>query len=86
LGISSYTVRRALQNDAEPVYSRKKRINKDIELFTELIKESSLVRRYKVSRILNDIQSKEYKGSKSSLYRYIETQLKSQGEREQKGL
>jgi transposase len=71
-------VKRALARETAPEYKREKRINADIEPFCEFIKESYLVKKYRVSRILKDLQSKGFTAGRSALYRYIEKELKPQ--------
>lgn len=70
--ISRNTVKRALNSDAVPLYQRKEIENPDILPFKEHIYEQLVVKHLKGSRILNDICSKGYKGSKSAFYRYLE--------------
>lgn len=69
--ISRNTVKRALNTDAVPLYQRKEIENPDVLPFKEYIYEQLVVKHLKGSRVLNDICSKGYKGSKSSFYRYL---------------
>jgi len=71
LGISRNTVKAALASNNAPEYSRDERINPDISPFESVIKEMLWQKRYKGSRILNEIISKGFKGSKSAFYRYL---------------
>ena len=75
LGISRNTVKKALKSDEAPEYNRNIKINKELEPFTEFVKESFVKKGLKASRILNDLKSKGYKGSKDALYRYIKSEL-----------
>lgn len=71
LGFSRNTVKRALTSETGPCYNRKSRINPEIEKFKDYIYEQLVVKKLRGSRVLNDISSKGYKGSKSAFYRYI---------------
>jgi transposase len=75
LGVSRNTVKKALKSDEAPEYNRNIKINKELEPFTEFVKESFVKKGLKASRILNDLKSKGYKGSKDALYRYIKSEL-----------
>lgn len=78
LGISRNTVKKALLSDNAPEYNRGvKKVNKHIEPFTGVIKESFLKKNLKASRILKDIRSKGYEGSQYALYAYIRKELRS---------
>lgn len=76
LGISRNTVKRALASAEYPVYTRTGTVNEQIEPFAGFIKESYIVRRQKVSVIINNLRSKGFTGSVISVYRHIERQLK----------
>lgn len=80
LGISRNTVKRALAMETAPTYSRQQQTNPNIEPVSEFIKEHYLVKKHKVSRILKDLQSKGFTGSRSALYRHIEKELRPQRE------
>jgi transposase len=69
--VNKNTVKRALENEYYPQYNRKTKSNKDIDQFADYIYESLIVKKLQGSRILSDIKSKGYKGSKSAFYRYI---------------
>lgn len=72
LHISHNTVKRALEKTEYHEYKREKVINPEIVPFTEYIEKRLLVDKLISSRILLEIQSKGYKGSKSAFYRYIQ--------------
>ena len=71
LGLSRNTVKKTLQSNSPPKYKRDTTINPSIAPFKEYIDEMILLKKLKGSRVLNDIKSKGYKGSKSAFYRYI---------------
>ena len=71
LGISRNTVKRALASDNGPEYSRKGKVNPDIIPFESYIKDLFWQKRFRGSRILNEIKSKGYKGSQSAFYRFL---------------
>ena len=73
LGISRNTVRRALSSGMFPEYKRVEQNNSDIEPYKDVIREMLVIKRYIGSRILEEIISKGYKGSKSAFYRYLST-------------
>lgn len=72
LGISRNTVKKALRSDKTPKYERKQKINPEILPFKDYILECITVKKFKKSRILNEIISKGYKGSESAFYRYCD--------------
>jgi transposase len=78
LGISRNTVKTALAKERAPEYQRQKLVNPEIAPFAEFLTESYLVKRLRISRILEDLRSKGFQGSKSALYRWIEQELKPQ--------
>lgn len=47
-------------------------INEVIAPFVNFIRESILIKKNRGSRVLEDIKYKEYRGSKSALYRYLD--------------
>ena len=71
LGISRNTVKRALAMDQPPQYKRKTSPNPDVEPFKDYIIEKVINKNFIGSRILNEIISKGYKGSKSAFYRFL---------------
>jgi transposase len=77
-GISRNTVKKALSSDSTAFDSRRTKINPDIEPFVQYIDIHLFKRHLKGSRILNDIISKGYKGSKSAFYRYIKAESLNQ--------
>ena len=70
LNISHNTVKKALENEKGPKYNRENKENPEIIKFKDFIEECLLVKDLSKSRILCDIKSKGYKGSKSAFYRY----------------
>ena len=70
--ISRNTVKKALRSEGAPKYERKGKINPDIKPFENYIWQGLTQRHLRKSRILEDIRSKGYKGSKSAFYRYCE--------------
>ena len=71
LGLSRNTVKRSLLSESEPNYKRISKINPEIEPFKDYIYERLIVKKLRGSRVLREITSKGYKGSKSAFYRYI---------------
>ncbi len=71
LGLSHNTVKKALSKESPPEYVRKESISDSLSPFTELIFEMSNIKRYRGSRILYEIRSKGYTGSRSSFYYYL---------------
>ena len=78
MGISRNTVRRALKSDKYQGYQRESKVNKQLEPFFDFIRESYLVKRQKVSVIINNLRARGFKGSKSSVYRYVRKNLKAE--------
>jgi transposase len=72
IGISRNTVKAALKNNQEPQYERKECVNDDIKPYEDYIFEALTNTRLLKSRVLEDIKSKGYKGSKSAFYRHCE--------------
>ena len=70
-GISHNTVKNALTNEGAPVYKRTEVCNPELAKFVDYIEERLTKKNLKGSRILIEIQSKGYKGSKSAFYRYL---------------
>ena len=73
LGVSRNTVKRALRSQNEPEYVRKATVNPEIAPFREFIFEELFVKKLRGSRVLKDIESKGYAGSRSAFYRYLAT-------------
>ncbi len=61
LHVSHHTVKKALKGESPPQYKRPEKINPDIEPFKEVIFEMANVKKFKGSRILEEIKSKGYK-------------------------
>jgi transposase len=80
VGVSRSTVKKALVSEQYPSYSRDKKVNTAIEPFKEYIKECYLIKKQKVSVILESLRSKGFSGSGISLYRYIGEHLKPEQE------
>lgn len=79
LQVSKNTVKRALESEEYPKYERQAVTNNEIEPYKDYIIEKLTVNKLIGSRILEEIKSKGYKGSKSAFYRYttkIETREK----------
>ena len=76
MGISRNTVKSALASDKAPQYEREKTLNPEIQPYVEFVIEAYLAKRLRVSRILADLRSKGFTGSRSALYRWIEEELK----------
>lgn len=70
LGVSRNTVRAALQRKEAPEYKRQKRISA-LEPFRDIICEMVNVKKFKGSRILNELRSKGYKGSHTAFYDFL---------------
>jgi len=71
LHVSHNTVKKALEGESPPVYQRQEKTNPDIEPFKEVIFEMVNVKKFRGSRILEEIKSKGYKGGKTSFYFYL---------------
>jgi len=71
LRISHHTVKKALKGESPPEYQRTERVNPDIEPFKEVIFQMANIKKFKGSRILEEIKSKGYKGGQTSFYFYL---------------
>ncbi len=71
LGVSRNTVRKALRSEQLPRYRRKEEISQGLAPFADYIRQQILVKHLKGSRVLEDIRSKGFTGSKSGFYRYL---------------
>lgn len=71
LHVSHHTVKRALAEESPPQYKRPEKINPDIEPFKEVIFQMANVKKFKGSRIFEEIKSKGYKGGQTSFYFYL---------------
>lgn len=80
LCLSRNTVKRALGSTEPPEYKREKKVNPSIVPFVHYIYERLVVKRLQGSRVLEEIISKGYTGSKSAFYRHI-GQLHDQSQR-----
>jgi len=69
--VSHHTVKKALQSESPPEYKRVEKVNPDIEPFKEVIFEMVNVKKFKGSRILEEIKSKGFKGRKTSFYVHL---------------
>ncbi len=78
VGISRSTVKKLLASDTYPSYHRRPAVPALIEPFAEYITESYLVKKQKVSVIVENLQSKGFTGSPISIYRYVAQYLKPQ--------
>jgi len=70
LGVSRNTVKKAFQRSEVPVYKRQKKISA-LEPFRDIISEMANVKKFKGSRILNELKSKGYKGSQTAFYDFL---------------
>ena len=71
LGISHNTVKTALQKQQAPEYDRKIKRTSALEPFREIIFEMVNVKKFKGSRIFNEVKSKGYKGGKTAFYDFL---------------
>lgn len=71
LGISHNTVKAALERTEAPEYNRTIKKVSALEPFREIIFEMVNVKKYKGSRILNEITSKGYQGGKTAFYDFL---------------
>ncbi len=71
LGISHNTVKKALENGEVPEYRRSGSSQSELALFQEVLVEMLTVKKFKGSRIYNELKSKGYKGGKTALYTYL---------------
>lgn len=70
-GVSRNTVKKALESDNPPEYKqREEKTNPDLAPFKEYIKERLEKKRLKGSKVLEEIKSKGYKGSRRAFYRF----------------
>ena len=74
LGISHNTVKSALERNEAPEYRRNGSSNSELEVFHEVIFEMLNVKKFKGSRIFNELKSKGYRGGKTSMYNYLSKQ------------
>ena len=71
LGLSHHTVKTALEKESPPEYQMSSRQNPKLEPFKEIIFEMVNVKRFRGSRIYEEICSKGYTGSKTAFYDYL---------------
>jgi transposase len=71
LGISHHTVKTALECGTPPAYDRTNKFNVKLEPFREAIFEMANVKRFRTSRIINELRSKGYTGGKTAVYEMI---------------
>lgn len=71
LQVSHHTVKNALAEESPPQYKRPEKINFDIEPFKEVIFQMANIKKFKGSRILEEIKSKGYRGGQTSFYFYL---------------
>jgi len=71
LGISHNTVKSAVEKENLPQYNRKAKASEKLQPFEEVIFEMVNVKRYKGSRIFEELKSKGYTGGKTILYDYL---------------
>lgn len=70
LGISHNTVSQALSRDSPPEYKRAKKISPKIAPFEEVIFQMVNIKKFKGSRVFEEIKSKGYTGSKTTFYEH----------------
>lgn len=71
LHISHHTVKKALSDERPPEYKRTEKINPDIEPFKEVIFEMTNVKKFRGSRIFEELKLKGFKGGQTSFYSYL---------------
>lgn len=71
LGISHNTVKAALERNEVPEYRLKGSSNSELEVFHEVIFEMLNVKKFKGSRIFNELKSKGYQGGRTAMYAYL---------------
>jgi transposase len=81
IGVSHHTVKTALERDGPPCYQRAVAPNPHLDPFREVIFEMANVKRFRGSRILEEIRSKGYTGGKTAVYRLL-SQLKIESAKE----
>jgi transposase len=68
---SPHTVKAALTNEEPPAYQRVEQTNENLAPFKEVIFEMANVKKFKGSRILNELRSKGYGGGKTAFYEFL---------------
>jgi transposase len=71
LNMSHHTVQSALERESPPQYEMTGRENVHLAPFKDLIFEMVNVKRFRGSRILEEIRSKGYRGGKTAFYSYV---------------
>jgi transposase len=71
LGISHNTVKAALEKTEGPEYNKKGKRISAVEPFREIVFEMVNVKKFRGSRILNEVRSKGYKGSNTAFYDFL---------------
>jgi transposase len=72
LGISHNTVKAALERTEAPEYNRKRGRVSALEPFREIIFEMVNVKKFKGSRILNEVRSKGFAGGNTAFYDFLQ--------------
>lgn len=70
-GVSHNTVKKALSTEDAPSYKRPEVCNDELTKFKDYIEKRLIKDNLQGSRILRELESKGYKGSKSAFYRYL---------------
>jgi len=68
---SPHTIKSALEHQEPPFYDRSLRSNPQLEPFKDVIFEMVNIKRFKGSRILEELRSKGYTGGKTALYELL---------------
>jgi len=71
IGISHHTVKSALQSGEPPAYDRTNKTNAKLEPFREAVFEMANIKRFRTSRIINELRSKGYSGGKTAVYELL---------------
>jgi transposase len=71
LGISHNTVKAALDRNEVAEYRRNGSSKSELELYHEVIFEMLNVKKFKGSRIFNELKSKGYRGGRTAMYDYL---------------
>jgi len=80
LDMSHHTVKSALERELPPDYQMAGRENVNLAPFKEIIFEMVNIKRFRGSRILEEIRSKGYRGGKTAFYAYLK-KVKIESER-----
>ncbi len=71
MGVSPHTVKKVISQESPPKYERNTKTETKLDAFKEIIFELYNVKKYKGSRIYEEIKSKGYSGKRSILYEYL---------------